>query len=235
MRRSKVVLGVAVVAAGVVAAGWVWQAAQSPVGPQGPTAKAPAGSPAADGAGEPAAAPVQRTEPERRADPGTRGESRRADTSRATPARAEREPGSLVALVQPLWSELTFEQQLVLAPFAEQWNIWPQAEKRAWVKLADRVPRMSAERQAKAHERIREWAALSPEERKLARSNYRLAKKLPQDARVAQWQHYETLTDEQKDVLRSAGSTSNTAAGHAGARTALAKEAAQPILPAPVQ
>ena len=81
--------------------------------------------------------------------------------------------------------------------------------------------------------RIHEWAALSPEQRRMARQNYRLAQQLPADKRAEQWQQYEALTPEQKKVLRSAGSTSNTAARHAGANTALAKEAAKPIAPVP--
>ena len=67
------------------------------------------------------------------------------------------------------------------------------------------------------------------------RGNFPLcgAAKLPADKRAEQWQQYEALTPEQKKVLRSAGSTSNTAARHAGANTALAKEAAKPIAPVP--
>jgi uncharacterized protein (TIGR00255 family) len=37
------------------------------------------------------------------------------------------------------------------------------------------------------------------------------------------------ITEEQRSVLQFSGSTSNTAARHAGSRTALAKQAAQPI------
>jgi Protein of unknown function (DUF3106). len=72
-------------------------------------------------------------------------------------------------------------------------------------------------------------AALTPEQRRLARQNYRLAKRLPPDERQAQWERYRELTPEQRAVLRNSGWTSNTAARHAGARTGLAKEAAQPL------
>lgn len=137
--------------------------------------------------------------------------------------------GSLLPLVQPLWSELTPAQQRELAPFAQQWNAWPLEEKRAWVRLADRLPKLPADQQARARARIAEWAALSPEQRRLARQNFRLARQLPAERRVQQWQRYDTMTPEQKEVLRAAGATSNTAAGHAGARTALAKEAARPM------
>jgi len=149
------------------------------------------------------------------------------------PARAENEPvaprASLLPLVRPLWSELSPAQQAVLEPFAQQWNSWSAQEKRVWVSLADRVPRMAPKARERAHERIREWAALTPDQRRLARQNYRLAKRLPPDERQAQWERYREMTPEQRSVLRSAGWTSNTAARHAGARTGLAKEAAQPL------
>ncbi|MCO5106620.1 MAG: DUF3106 domain-containing protein [Burkholderiaceae bacterium] len=149
------------------------------------------------------------------------------------PARAGNEAAapraSLLPLVRPLWSELTPAQQAVLEPFSTQWNGWSAQEKRVWVSLADRVPRMAPEARERAHERIREWAALTPDQRRLARQNYRLAKRLPPDERQAQWERYQEMTPEQRSVLRTAGWTSNTAARHAGARTGLAKEAAQPL------
>ncbi len=149
------------------------------------------------------------------------------------PVQAQQDPPAsrttLLPLVQPLWSELTPAQQAVLGPFSAQWNGWSAQEKRVWVSLADRVPRMAPDARERAHERIREWASLKPEQRRLARQNYRLAKRLPPDERQAQWERYRDMTPEQRSVLRTAGWTSNTAARHAGARTGLAKEAAQPL------
>jgi len=137
--------------------------------------------------------------------------------------------GSLLPLVQPLWSELTSTQQSVLAPFEQQWNSWSVAEKRGWLQLAERVPQMSDEQRERVNERIQEWAKLTPEQRRLARQNYRLAKRLDPDERQAQWERYSEMTPEQRAVLRTSGTTSNTAARHAGARTGLAKQAAQPL------
>lgn len=136
---------------------------------------------------------------------------------------------SLLPLAQPLWSELTPRQQQLLQPFAEQWNSLPVEEKRAWKALAQRFPKLSAAERSHAVKRISEWAALTPEQRKIARQNFRLAQALPKDERVAQWEQYQALTEEQRRVLQNSGSTSNTAARHAGSRTGLAKEAAQPI------
>ncbi|MCM5572062.1 DUF3106 domain-containing protein [Burkholderiaceae bacterium FT117] len=133
---------------------------------------------------------------------------------------------------RPLWSDLSASQRQVLAPFEAQWNDWPAAEKRRWQTLADRIPRMSAESQARARERIAEWAALTPAQQRLALRNYRMARQLPPDERKALWERYTQMTPEQQQVLRASGWTSNTAARHAGARTGLAKEAAQPLAPA---
>ncbi len=145
----------------------------------------------------------------------------------ATAAAAERP--SLVAMLEPLWVDLTEQQRQALAPFAPEWNTWPTAEKKSWVALADKLPSLSPERQEKARRRILEWANLTPEQRRVARANYRLAKERPAQKRVEEWQSYQSMTQEQREVLRKAGSTSNTAAGHAGAATGLAKEASQPL------
>ena len=142
---------------------------------------------------------------------------------------------SLVSLLEPLWMDLTPAQQAALAPFAPEWNTWPTTEKKAWVNLADKLPGMSPERQAKAKRRILEWANLSPEQRSTARANFRLAKELSAKEKAQEWRNYQSMTQEQREVLRRAGSTSNTAAGHAGASTGLAKEASPPLPRVPEQ
>jgi hypothetical protein len=156
-------------------------------------------------------------------------ESAREPAPAASPAEPVPERASLVAMLEPLWIDLTEQQKRALAPFAPEWNTWPTAEKKSWVALADKLPSMSPERQEKARRRILEWANLTPEQRRVARANYRLAKERPAQKRVEEWQSYQSMTQEQQEVLRKAGSTSNTAAGHAGAATGLAKEASQPL------
>ena len=148
-----------------------------------------------------------------------------------TSTGAPRPPAStpLVTLVEPLWGDLNAAQRSVLEPFGAQWNTWPAQEKRVWVSLADKFPQYSPAQQIRAKQRIKDWAALSPEQRRLARQNYRLANQLAKPELDDQKKRYEGMTHEQRTVLRENGSTSNTAAKHAGARTGLAKEAAQPF------
>jgi hypothetical protein len=159
------------------------------------------------------------------------GEPAATAPAQGNPVAAEttdRRP-SLVPLVEPLWIDLTPAQQQALAPFAPEWNTWTAAEKKSWVALANRLTKMSDAQRTTAERRILEWANLTPAQRRLARENYRLAKERPADQRVTEWRNYQTLTEEQQAVLRKAGTTSNTAAGHAGAATGLAKEASQPL------
>ena len=135
------------------------------------------------------------------------------------------------SLAGPSWQELNSGQRELLQPFASQWNGWTADDKRRWLALADRLPRMEATRQQRARQRISEWAEFTPEQRRIARMNYRVARQLSPDEREAKWERYTTLTPEQQSVLRTSGRTSNTAAGHAGARTGLAPRAAQPLAP----
>ena len=135
----------------------------------------------------------------------------------------------LPAPVVPRWNSLSPAQQILLEPFKDSWTTLPDAEQRAWAELALRFPRLAADQQERAQKRIQEWAALTPQQRQMARSNYRLAKVLPPEARVQQYEAYRELSPEQRGVLRSAGSTSNTAAALASPTVGLAKNAAQPM------
>lgn len=149
---------------------------------------------------------------------------------RLEPPAPDRLRPSLLPLAQPLWSDLTPTQQRVLAPFAAQWNALPVTEKRAWADLAKRFPQMKADEQQRVAKRIGEWAALTPDQRRLARANYRLLKQqeVGRENLLAEWENYQSMTPEQRSVLGSVG-TSNTAARHVAARTGLAKTAAQPL------
>ena len=152
----------------------------------------------------------------------------KSEPVRFDPPSADRLRPSLLPLVQPLWSDLSPAQQQVLAPFSAQWNGLPITEKRAWGELASRFPKMKPDEQKRVEKRIGEWAALTPDQRRLARANYRLAQKVGRDNLLAEWENYQSMTPEQRSVLGSIG-TSNTAARHVAAQTGLAKEAAQPL------
>jgi hypothetical protein len=152
-----------------------------------------------------------------------------AAAQRAEPIRLEPARASLLPLAQPLWSDLTTVQQQVLAPFEAQWNALPLTEKRAWADLARRFPQLKTDAQARVQKRVAEWARLTPEQRRVARNNYRLAQQVARENVLAEWERYQAMTPEQRNVLNAAGSTSNTAARHVAAPNGLAKVAAQPL------
>ncbi len=153
-----------------------------------------------------------------------------SEPAKRDPIRLEPARSSLPTLAfKPGWSDLSNSQRQLLAPFESQWQELPLNEKRAWADLASRFPQMSEQDQLRVQRRVSEWAALSPEQRKLARANFRMARQSGTANLQADWERYQAMTPEQRAVLGTAGSTSNTAARHAGARTGLAKEAAQPL------
>jgi len=148
---------------------------------------------------------------------------------KSEPLRLDPPRASSIPLAQPLWKDLTRAQRQVLDPFESQWNELPATEKRAWADIARRFPEMTADEQARVKKRIAEWANLSPAQRQIARANYRLAQQAGRESVSAQWETYQGLTSDQKNVLGNSGSTSNTAARYAGPSTGLAKVAAQPL------
>ncbi len=172
------------------------------------------------------AAPAAAAEP-RAAVPAATAEPRQARPAAASGPTAAGRPA--MPLAMPAWVELNAYQREALAPLQPVWNNLPAANKRSWLALTEKLPAMQASDREAAQKRIREWAALSPEQRRMARDNFRLAKSLDRDERLATWESYRQLTPEQRTVLRDNGWTSNTAARHAGAATGLAKEAARPL------
>ena len=146
------------------------------------------------------------------------------------PAAPRTEAPGLWTSIGPLWSALAPGEREILAPFEKQWNGWSVEEKRAWLLVArNRYPGMSEAERLAWHRRIEQWAALDAEQRRTARLNYRLLRRLPPPQQAEEVRRFQSLTPEQRRVLESKGSTSNTAAGHAGARTGLSKQASQPI------
>jgi hypothetical protein len=137
---------------------------------------------------------------------------------------------SLLPLAQPLWSELSASQRELLQPFAQQWNALPSTEKRAWAELARRFPKMNPRQRERVEKRIADWAALSPEQRRVARANFRVARQVPREEVRSEWEHYQSMTEAQRSVLGQApASGSNTAARHVPGATGLARVAAQPL------
>lgn len=104
----------------------------------------------------------------------------------------------------PAWSDLTAEQQQILKPLAKDWNTLDAPRRTKWLGIAKRYPAMSATEQKRIQTRMTDWANLTPEQRRVAREQFRKIDKLPPDKRdvVAQeWQEYQQLPDYMKRSL----------------------------------
>lgn len=105
----------------------------------------------------------------------------------------------------PRWAELTEAQKRALSPLE---NLWPTLEanrKRKWLAIAQNFADLSESSQALAQERMREWAALSPLERTQARLNFAKTQQLSSDEKLAKWEAFQALSDEDKQKIPSSG------------------------------
>lgn len=99
------------------------------------------------------------------------------------------------------WTELSPAQQQALAPLAAEWDKIDDVRKKKWLEIGDKYASMKPDEQQRLQERMREWAKLTPEQRRIARESYVRAKKLNRDQRTAKWQEYQQLPEEQKKKL----------------------------------
>lgn len=116
----------------------------------------------------------------------------------APPALAPQAPA---AAAKPLWKDLTQPQQVALAPLLAEWDKMDTVRKQKWLEIANRFAGMKPEEQQRAHGRMREWLKLTPEERRVARENYTLSKKIDKSQKSAQWEQYQQLPEEEKRKL----------------------------------
>lgn len=101
----------------------------------------------------------------------------------------------------PGWEVLNTPQKLALYPLAERWALLSEAQKRRWLALAQNFPTLPEQEQEKLHNRMTEWASLSVQQRNQARLNYADSNRLARDNKLAQWQAYQALSDEEKRKL----------------------------------
>ena len=114
-------------------------------------------------------------------------------------AVATKAPASLPG--RPLWMDLTESQQQALAPLAQLWPTMTEPHKRKWLAISQNFGQLSADEQTTVQGRMREWAALSPQQRTAARLNYADAKQLLQEDKKAKWEAYQALSPEAKQKL----------------------------------
>lgn len=125
------------------------------------------------------------------------------------PAAAPAPPAKTVvaqaAFSSPVWTELSPVEREILKPLASTWNTLSQTHKRKWLQMTKSYPALSTEEQVKMQGRMKEWVALSPQQRAQARLNFaktkELSKELTAEERQAKWQAYQALSAEEKRKL----------------------------------
>ena len=102
---------------------------------------------------------------------------------------------------RPLWMDLSDSQQQALAPLAQLWPTMSEPHKRKWLAISQNFGQLSPDEQTTVQGRMREWAAMSPQQRTAARLNYADAKQLLQEDKKAKWEAYQALPPETKQKL----------------------------------
>jgi hypothetical protein len=77
--------------------------------------------------------------------------------------------------------------------------------RRKWLQIAERYPKLGKDEQARIQRRMRDWAKLTPEQRKAAREKYRNVRAAPPEQREAlkqMWSEYQALPEDERNRLK---------------------------------
>ena len=114
-------------------------------------------------------------------------------------------PVVVASLGGPGWTELSAVERDILKPLASSWSALSPGHKSKWRQMAKSYPSLPTEEQVKMQGRMKEWVALSPQQRNQARLNFattkELSKELTPDEKKAKWQAYQALSEEEKRKL----------------------------------
>ncbi|GAB3478101.1 hypothetical protein GCM10011496_21080 [Polaromonas eurypsychrophila] len=126
-------------------------------------------------------------------------------TPAPVPAAAPAKTIVAQAFTGPGWTELSPAQRDILQPLASAWPSLSQSHKRKWLEMARSYGSLPADEQTKMQGRMKEWVALSPQQRIEARLNFaktkELSKELTAEEKKAKWEAYQSLSSEEKQKL----------------------------------
>lgn len=101
----------------------------------------------------------------------------------------------------PTWQALTPAQRDLLAPLAKDWDKLGPNQRSKWLNATPRLAALPAPELARLHERMRDWAHLTPAERVDARVGFQVAKQVDAEERQAKWEAYQALPPEKRQEL----------------------------------
>ncbi len=132
----------------------------------------------------------------------------------------------------PAWAELSASERQALQPLQSQWNGIDNQRKQKWRDVASRYAGLPAVQQERLHERMVEWATMSPTQRNAARINFEELRKVPATERQTRWEAYQSLpAEERQALLAQAGNrplAASAAQTPAAARKTLSAASVQP-------
>lgn len=89
------------------------------------------------------------------------------------------------------WARLPLPHQQLLAPLRATWASMSTDRRHKWLLIADRLSAMSPQLQRRAHNRVEQWARLTPGQRARARVTFLQAiLRFPPKQRVRLWETY---------------------------------------------
>lgn len=147
-------------------------------------------------------------------------------TSHLQPARAQSmaapavkaKPEAPVTEQGPRWQSLRPAQKVSLEPLESNWSSLDADQKLKWIEVAQRMPGMPPDEQARIQLRMSEWVMLRPIERGRVRFNFQEAQQqLTPEQRRAQWKAYQALPEEEKRQLADARRSSQSGKARASA------------------
>jgi hypothetical protein len=99
------------------------------------------------------------------------------------------------------WSQLSGNQQKILSPLEADWDLLSSDRKQKWVQVATRFEKLPAAEQERLQSRMKEWAKLSSNERRIARDHYLQSLNISSEKKAEAWQAYQQLSPEEKKKL----------------------------------
>ena len=116
------------------------------------------------------------------------------------------QPSPTLAAAGPNWAELSASQRQALQPLQTHWSGIDPQRKQKWLDVAIRFPGLPEVQQKRLHERMLDWATMTPAQRNAARINFEELRKLPATERQTRWETYQNLSAEERQTLTAQAS-----------------------------